>query len=148
MCCRVINFIIKHTSQPQSSTQVIYISTITLTCSNNTYFIMIPLESVQCSDECVAQKRDLALWLVPWRRPCSCAGCPVLMNWKKQEDQDEKQPTTTLANFQHIRIRHLPSIESDHCYVVAEIKENFPNMLRAKKQIRYENVWASHVDYD
>lgn len=51
-------------------------------------------------------------------------------------------------HFQHIRIRHLPSVESDHCFVVAEIKENMPNMSRAKKQFRYENVWASHVDYD
>lgn len=51
-------------------------------------------------------------------------------------------------HFQHIRIRHLPSIESDHCYVVAEIKENMPNNSRAQKQFRYENVWASHADYD
>ena len=42
--------------------------------------------------------------------------------------------------FQHIRVRHLPSVESDHCFVVAEAMETLSQRPRSKKQFRYENV--------
>uniref|UniRef100_A0A453C055 Endonuclease/exonuclease/phosphatase domain-containing protein n=1 Tax=Aegilops tauschii subsp. strangulata TaxID=200361 RepID=A0A453C055_AEGTS len=50
--------------------------------------------------------------------------------------------------FQYIRVQHLSSVESDHCFVVAEIKETFKSRSRAKKQFRYGNVWQTHSDYD
>ena len=50
--------------------------------------------------------------------------------------------------FQHIRVRHLSSVESDHCFVLAEIKETVSSRSHAKKQFRYENVWQTHTDYD
>ena len=35
--------------------------------------------------------------------------------------------------FQHIRIRHIPSVESDHCFVIAEIKESLPSSTPKRK---------------
>lgn len=42
----------------------------------------------------------------------------------------------------------LSSIESDHCFVVAEIRSSNSFRSRPPKQFRYENVWQTHVDYD
>lgn len=50
--------------------------------------------------------------------------------------------------FQHTRVGHLPSVESDHCFVVTEFHTSFSERMRNKKQFRYENVWQTHADYD
>lgn len=51
-------------------------------------------------------------------------------------------------HYEYIRVKHLASVESDHCFVVADIQSFLPGRSRPQKQFRYENVWQSHVDYD
>jgi hypothetical protein len=54
-----------------------------------------------------------------------------------------------LARFEHTRVRHIVSTESDHCFVLAELCENLNDRTpRGARQFRYENVWQTHVDYD
>ena len=96
MGCQVTNFIIKHTSHHGIQQKIWKICSWPASVqlhqhvTTSRYFSIVPLESVQCSDEYVAQEREVATCLVPWRRPCSWASGPALMDWKKQEDQDEK----------------------------------------------------------
>lgn len=51
--------------------------------------------------------------------------------------------------FEHIRVRHVTAVESDHCFVIAEIHDQLQgHVIRNKKQFRYKNVWQTHSDYD
>ena len=50
--------------------------------------------------------------------------------------------------FEYVKVRYICSVESDHCFVMEEIKLHSPGRSRTKKQFRYENVWQTHVDYD
>jgi predicted RNA binding protein with dsRBD fold (UPF0201 family) len=54
-----------------------------------------------------------------------------------------------MARFEHVRVRHIVSMESDHCFVLAELRENLADHRpRGAKLFRYENVWQTHADYD
>src|SRR5207244_88176 len=54
-----------------------------------------------------------------------------------------------LTRFEHSRVRHIVSTESDHCFVLVELREESTEQsYRGGKQFRYENMWQSHVDYD
>lgn len=53
-----------------------------------------------------------------------------------------------LQRFEHSRVRHLSAMESDHCFVMVDIREKAINSGHGKRQFRYENIWQSHVDYD
>ena len=51
--------------------------------------------------------------------------------------------------FEESRVRHVSSVESDHCFLVIELRELNNHKYKEKvKQFRYENVWQSHADYD
>ena len=51
--------------------------------------------------------------------------------------------------FEESRVRHVSSIESDHCFIVIKLREiNNHTHNKGVKQFRYENVWQSHADYD
>ena len=51
--------------------------------------------------------------------------------------------------FQSTSVKHVSSVESDHCFVVAELRTNMNNKWpRAKRNFRYEEVWQSHSQYD
>lgn len=51
--------------------------------------------------------------------------------------------------FEESRVRHVSSIESDHCFLVVELREHLDDMNKTgPKQFCYENVWQSHPDYD
>ena len=57
--------------------------------------------------------------------------------------------TELLDIFVESRVRHVSSIESDHCFLVVELREHQNNWnKKGMKQFRYENVWQSHADYD
>lgn len=44
--------------------------------------------------------------------------------------------------FGHIRVRHISTTESDHCFVLVELKEyEAEYRTRRAKQFRYEDVW-------
>jgi hypothetical protein len=54
-----------------------------------------------------------------------------------------------LARFEHTRVRHVVSLESDHCFVVVELRERLSEQrFRGVKQFRYENVWQTRIDYE
>jgi hypothetical protein len=54
-----------------------------------------------------------------------------------------------LQRFEHVRVRHISTVESDHCLVLAELREKLVlGCRRGPKQFRYENVWQTHIDYD
>ncbi|KAE8774310.1 hypothetical protein D1007_53336 [Hordeum vulgare] len=53
-----------------------------------------------------------------------------------------------LQVFQFPQVKHIVSVESDHCFVLAELKEVELRSCRAPRQFQYENVWQSHPDYD
>ena len=50
--------------------------------------------------------------------------------------------------FAHTRVRHVSSIESDHCFLVIELSEHQIMNNKRMKQFHYENVWQYHADYD
>lgn len=51
--------------------------------------------------------------------------------------------------FEYTSVKHISSIASDHCYVLAELRRDHPNRWpAAKRPFRYENVWQTHADYD
>jgi hypothetical protein len=53
-----------------------------------------------------------------------------------------------LTRFEPTRVRHIASMEFDHCFVLAELRERLSNGTRGARQFRYENVWQTHLDYD
>jgi hypothetical protein len=54
-----------------------------------------------------------------------------------------------LQRFEHVRVRHICTAESDHCMVLVELRENLRQpQSGGAKQFRYVNVWQTHVDYD
>jgi hypothetical protein len=54
-----------------------------------------------------------------------------------------------MQRFEHIRVRHVSAIESDHCFVMVEIKDRLVLQHgRGVRPFRYENVWQTHPDYD
>jgi hypothetical protein len=44
-------------------------------------------------------------------------------------------------------VRHIASTESDHCFVLAVLRERDSDANRVR-HFRYENVWQTHIDYD
>lgn len=51
--------------------------------------------------------------------------------------------------FQFTAVKHISSVESDHCFVAAEFRTSMANNWpRAQRSFRYENVWQSHGQYD
>jgi ATP phosphoribosyltransferase regulatory subunit HisZ len=47
-----------------------------------------------------------------------------------------------LQRFEHVRVCHISTSESDHCLVLAELRESLNGVRqRRPKQFRYENVW-------
>jgi hypothetical protein len=51
--------------------------------------------------------------------------------------------------FEHIKVRHIVSTESDHCFISVEFREHMvEGRGRGTKPFRYENVWQTHADYD
>jgi hypothetical protein len=53
-----------------------------------------------------------------------------------------------LQRFEHARVRHIVTVESDHCMVLMEQRGNLNQVRRGPKQFRYENVWQTHIDYE
>lgn len=54
-----------------------------------------------------------------------------------------------LDRFEHTRVRHIVAAESDHCFVLVELRERLSEQRnRGAKQFRYENVWQTHTDYE
>jgi hypothetical protein len=54
-----------------------------------------------------------------------------------------------LQKFEHARVRHICTSESDHCMVLVELRGNLNNTWQGgTKQFWYENVWQTHLDYD
>ncbi|XP_071685355.1 uncharacterized protein [Lolium perenne] len=53
-----------------------------------------------------------------------------------------------LQRYEHISVRHISTTESDHCLVLAEFRKTLNGVRPRPKQLRYENVCQSHVDYD
>jgi hypothetical protein len=54
-----------------------------------------------------------------------------------------------MDRFEHTRVRHIISTDSDHCFVVTEFRERVVDQhVRRSRQFRYENVWQTHMDYD
>ena len=51
--------------------------------------------------------------------------------------------------FSNVRIRHIVTKESDHCFVLEDLRENLTSTTpRGHKPFRYEDIWQTHVDYD
>ncbi|XP_073362164.1 uncharacterized protein [Aegilops tauschii subsp. strangulata] len=51
--------------------------------------------------------------------------------------------------FQFTMVKHISSAESDHHFVLAELRTHAANKWsRAARSFRYENVWQSHAQYD
>jgi hypothetical protein len=53
-----------------------------------------------------------------------------------------------LARFEHTRVRHVVSLESDHCLGDGTSGATVEQRSRGEKPFRYENMWQTHVDYD
>jgi hypothetical protein len=54
-----------------------------------------------------------------------------------------------LIRFEHTRVRHIVATESDHCFVLVELRERLSEQRTSgAKLFRYENVWQTHADYD
>jgi hypothetical protein len=53
-----------------------------------------------------------------------------------------------LTLFEFSTVKHISSIASDHCYILAELRrERAPDGRRGPRLFRYENVWQSHSNY-
>lgn len=51
--------------------------------------------------------------------------------------------------FEFATVKRISSAESDHCYVLAQLKTMVATIgSRAARLFRYENVWQSHAQYD
>jgi hypothetical protein len=51
--------------------------------------------------------------------------------------------------FEHIKVWHIVSTESDHYFISVEFREHMvEGRGRGTKPFRYENVWQTHADYD
>lgn len=51
--------------------------------------------------------------------------------------------------FAQTRVRHISTTESDHCFVMVDLRECVADeRTRGAKQFRYEDVWQTHADYD
>ncbi|KAM0859687.1 hypothetical protein ACQ4PT_047052 [Festuca glaucescens] len=51
--------------------------------------------------------------------------------------------------FAHKRVRHIVTSESDHCFVLSEVRVDVGDTRpRGPIQFRYEDVWQTHADYD
>ena len=51
--------------------------------------------------------------------------------------------------FEYVKVRHICSVESDHCFVLTDFRHQAPsNGSHTSKPFRYENIWQSHADYD
>ena len=51
--------------------------------------------------------------------------------------------------FEYTTVKHISSVASDHCFVLAELCRDHPNRWPASQRpFRYENVWQTHSDYD
>jgi hypothetical protein len=54
-----------------------------------------------------------------------------------------------LARFNHTKVRHIATTESDHFFLLVEFREQATEgRARGGRQFRYENVWQTHADYD
>ena len=49
--------------------------------------------------------------------------------------------------YEHATVRHVCSLESDHCFVVVDLRRH-PSNRHGSKPFRYENIWQSHSDYE
>ena len=45
--------------------------------------------------------------------------------------------------YEHAKVLHVYSLESDHCFVVVDLRCH-PSNRHASKPSRYENIWQSH----
>lgn len=52
--------------------------------------------------------------------------------------------------FENIKVRHIVATESDHCFVLAGLRERLgSNLPRGPRPFSYdEDVWQTHIDYD
>ncbi|KAE8779887.1 hypothetical protein D1007_47118 [Hordeum vulgare] len=92
---------------------------------------------------------DCALQEVGWH------GIPFTWDNKQQGTRNVKARLDRafvnqqfLQVFQFPKVKHIVSVESNHCFVLAELIEVELRSCRAPRQFRYENVWQSHPDYD
>ena len=93
---------------------------------------------------------DCALQVLGW--------CGVPFTWDNKQRgvvNVKARLDRALANekflelFEYMSVKHISSVESGHCYVMAELKSTLTNgRPRASRAFRYDNVWQSHSDYD
>ncbi|KAE8792398.1 Alanyl-tRNA synthetase [Hordeum vulgare] len=50
--------------------------------------------------------------------------------------------------FTSITVKHIGAVESDHCFVMAKIRETADQGAGRARIFRYEDVWQTHSDYD
>ena len=51
--------------------------------------------------------------------------------------------------FEYFKVCHICSVESDHCFVLTDVRQQPPNSnSHTSKPFRYENIWQYHNDYD
>jgi hypothetical protein len=53
-----------------------------------------------------------------------------------------------LQQFQVVKVKHVSTIQSDHCLVVTELRNQGNIRPSGGCTFRYENVWQTHGDYD
>ncbi|XP_073355332.1 uncharacterized protein [Aegilops tauschii subsp. strangulata] len=93
---------------------------------------------------------DCALQDLGWR------GVPFTCDNRQQGNMNVKaRLDRAFANadflqmFEFSIVKHISSVESDHCFLLAECRATAAmGWSRATQSFRYENVWQSHADYD
>jgi hypothetical protein len=50
--------------------------------------------------------------------------------------------------FQVVKVKHVSTVESDHCLIVTELQKYNQQRFAGRRTFRYENVWQTHGDYD
>ncbi|KAE8791022.1 hypothetical protein D1007_34454 [Hordeum vulgare] len=92
---------------------------------------------------------DCALQEVGWQ------GVPFTWDNKQQGTRNVKARLDRafvnqqfLQLFEFPKVKHICSLESDHCFVLADLKDSESCSSQAPRQFRYDNVWQSHPYYD
>jgi hypothetical protein len=50
--------------------------------------------------------------------------------------------------FQVVKVKHVSTVESDHCLIVIELQKCNQQRIAGRRTFHYENVWQNHGDYD
>ena len=93
---------------------------------------------------------DCALQDMGWR------GVPFTWDNKQQGEMNVKaRLDRTMVNskfldlFEYTSVKHISSVELDHCFVLVELRSNLDTgWTQGRRSFRYENVWQCHADYD